>query len=177
MSKKNSLTVYITGVPGTGKSSVAKYLSKELNLMYLEINDLVKKYDLYFGYDINRETLIVDDELLIKKLKQELKSKDRVCITGGIVFEEALFDIIILLHSSIPSLKMRLEARNYDKDKIESNLESEIMNVLYYELHEFNSSDIIFEVINDNRTVKETCSEIISIIKQHRLGIAERTFG
>jgi len=167
MSEKNSLTVYITGVPGTGKTSVAKYISQKLNLKFLEVNDLVKQHDLYFGYDINRDTLIVDDELLIRKLKQEIKSNNRVCIAGGIIFEEGLFDIIILLHSSIPSLKMRFEARSYDEDKIESNLESEIMNVLYYELLEFNPSDIILEVMNDNRTVKETCNEIISIIKQH----------
>ncbi|MHA1443439.1 MAG: hypothetical protein ACTSR4_01635, partial [Candidatus Hodarchaeales archaeon] len=84
------------------------------------------------------------------------------------------FDLIIVLHSSIPVLKRRLEARRYDDDKIESNLESEIMNVLYYELIEFNSSDIIHEVINDNRTVEETCDEILSIIEQHRLSVTER---
>ncbi len=175
MSEKNPLTVYITGVPGTGKTSIAKHLSQELNLKYLEVNDLVMQHDLYFGYDINRDTLIVDDELLIKRVKQEINLNDRICITGGIIFEDVLFDLIIVVHSSIPTLKKRLQARNYHEDKIDSNLEAEIMNVLYYELLELNSSDVIHEVMNDDRTVKETCDEILSIIEQHGLGITERT--
>ena len=175
MSEKNSLIVYITGVPGTGKTSIAKHLSQELNLKYLEVNDLVMQHDLYFGYDINRDTLIVDDELLIKRLKQEIDLNSRICIAGGIIFENAMFDLIIVVHSSIPALRKRFQARSYDEDKIESNLESEIMNVLYYELLEYYSSDIIHEVMNDNRTVKDTCDEILSIIQQHSLGITERT--
>jgi len=174
MSEKNSLILYITGVPGTGKTSIAKHLSQTLALKYLEINDLVKQNDLYYGYDINRDTLIVDDELLIKKLKQEIALNSRICVAGGIIFEDISFDLIIVLHSSIPTLKRRFETRKYDEDKIESNLESEIMNVLYYELLEFNSSDIIHEVMNDKRTVEETCDEIRFLIEQHRLGITER---
>jgi len=173
MVEKNSLILYITGVPGTGKTSIAKHLSQKLALKYLEINDTVKKNGLYYGYDINRDTLIVDDELLIKRLKQEISLNKRMCIAGGIIFENLSFDIIIVLHSSIPKLRRRLEARRYDKEKIESNIESEIMNVLYYELLEFNSSDIIHEVMNDNRTVEETCVEILSIIKKHRFSITE----
>jgi adenylate kinase len=174
MSEKNSFIIYITGVPGTGKTTIAKHLSQKLALKYLEINDLVKQNGLYYGYDINRDTLIVDDELLIKNLKQKIAENNRTCIAGGIIFENFSFDLIIVLHSSIPVLKRRLEARRYDDNKIESNLESEIMNVLYYELIEFNSSDIIHEVINDNRTVEETCDEILSIIEQHRSSVTER---
>ena len=174
MSEKNSFIIYITGVPGTGKTTIAKHLSQKLALKYLEINDLVKQNGLYYGYDINRDTLIVDDELLIKNLKQKIAANNRTCIAGGMIFENFSFDLIIVLHSSIAVLKRRLEARRYDDKKIESNLESEIMNVLYYELIEFNSSDIVHEVINDNRTVEETCSEILSIIEQHRSGITER---
>ncbi len=175
MSEKNLLTIYITGVPGTGKTSIAEQLSQKLTLKYIEINDLVKKKGLYYGYDINRDTLIVDDELLINKLKQEIALNNRLCITGGIIFEDVSFDLIIVLHSSIPTLKGRLEARRYDEEKIESNLESEIMNILYFELLEFNSPDIIHEVMNDNRTVEETCNEILSIIQKHGFGIPERT--
>jgi broad-specificity NMP kinase len=175
MSENNSLITYITGVPGTGKTSIAKQLAQELNLKYLEVNDLVIQHDLYFGYDINRDTLIVDDELLIKRLKQEINLNNRICIAGGMIFENVLFDLIIVVHSSIPTLRKRLLARSYDDDKMESNLESEIMNVIYYELLEYYSSDIIYEVMNDNRTVKETCDEILSIIEQHRLGITKRT--
>ncbi|MHA2053937.1 MAG: adenylate kinase family protein [Candidatus Hodarchaeales archaeon] len=163
--KNNSaLRIYITGTPGTGKSSVAKLLSAKLSLEFLEINDLVVQEGYNLGYDIDRDTTIADDELLNEFLNQKLTTTDRVCIAGGIVLSNTLFNYIIILHSSVSTLRTRLEEREYSKTKVESNIEAEIMNIIYYETLEHFPPEKILEVINDNKSIEKTCSEIISVI-------------
>jgi adenylate kinase len=173
MSDNSVLRIYITGTPGTGKTSVAKNISRNLNLEFLEINDLIVKEGLYLGYDIDRDTLIVDDELLTREFLKELNNKQRICISSGMVLLDLPIDYIIILHSSIPVLRKRLETRKYSDKKIETNLEAEIMNVLFYEFAEFYPPENIYEIQNDGRSIENTCKEIISVIRKHRMSITE----
>ena len=173
LSDKIKIRIYITGTPGTGKTSVAECLAHELNMEYMEINDLVVQEGLFLGYDINKDTLIIDDELLGERLTQKLHSADGVCVAGGVVISNLPFDLIIILHSLIPILRNRLKGRGYSEEKIESNIEAEIMNVLYYELIELYGTDTIFEVNNDNQTIEETCKQIISVIREHHLSVSK----
>ena len=171
MNEKIEAKIYITGTPGTGKTSIAECLAKKMRVEFIEVNTLVIQEGLYIGYDINRDTLIIDDELLGKRMSKILQSNGGVCVSGGVVIPGLPFDQIIILHSSIPTLRDRLKERGYSKEKIESNIEAEIMNVLYYEMTENYKIDQIFEVSNDNQSIEETCKQIQSIIREHHLGI------
>ncbi|UCG00450.1 MAG: adenylate kinase family protein [Candidatus Heimdallarchaeota archaeon] len=165
--------LYITGVTGTGKTSVAKKLSKQLSLDYLEINTLVLEKGFYLGYDINRDSVIIDDELLISHIESIITDKKRLCLVGGIIPLKNVIDLIIVLRCGVNILKQRLTSRNYPKDKIESNLEAEIMNIVYYEAVEFFPGQEIVEIYNDNITIDETCNQIVSIVRQHHPSILE----
>ncbi|MFW9780112.1 MAG: AAA family ATPase, partial [Candidatus Heimdallarchaeota archaeon] len=63
------LRVYITGVTGTGKTTVAERLTQLLNLPFVEINTIVLDEGYYLGYDITRDTVIIDEELLAPHLE------------------------------------------------------------------------------------------------------------
>lgn len=158
------LRIYITGTPGTGKTSVAKLLSEKLSMEFLEINDLILQEGYNLGYDIDRDTTIADDELLRGFLNQKLSSTNRICIAGGVILSNSLFDHVIILHSSIPTLRRRLASRKYSEKKIETNIEAEIMNIIYYETVEGFPAEKVIEITNDNRDVENTCDEIISVI-------------
>ncbi|MHA1993493.1 MAG: adenylate kinase family protein [Candidatus Hodarchaeales archaeon] len=173
MSDSSVLRIYITGTPGTGKTIIAKNLSYNLDLDFLEINDLIIEEGLYLGYDIDRDTLIVDDELLTQNLFKKLKANKKICISSGMVLLGLPIDYIIILHTSISILRKRLESRDYSNEKIESNLEAEIMNILFYEFSEFYPQDIMFEIQNDDRNIEDTCNEIISIIGKHHLRVSK----
>ena len=60
--------IAVTGVPGTGKTTIAKKLAKRLKYHYLDVNKLVSEHKLSEGYDRERTTKIVD----IKKLNRFL---------------------------------------------------------------------------------------------------------
>ncbi|MFW9853880.1 MAG: AAA family ATPase [Candidatus Thorarchaeota archaeon] len=165
-----SLRVYITGVTGTGKTTVAERLSQLLNLPFLEINTIVLDEGYYLGYDITRDTVIIDEELLAPHLEMLVTKQSRIGLVGGIVSLRTPFDLLILLHCQIPILRYRLHARNYSSAKIEANVEAEIMNVLYYDALELLSVKHIIEVSTGDSSVDETCQQIISLGQKYLLG-------
>ncbi|MFX0209647.1 MAG: AAA family ATPase [Candidatus Hodarchaeota archaeon] len=173
MSELSPLRLYITGVTGTGKTTVAQKLTQQLSLDYLEVNTLVLEKGFYLGYDINRDSVIIDDELLIPHIESIVADNKRLCLVGGIIPLKDVFELIIVLRCGIPILKQRLISRNYPKEKIESNLEAEIMNVVYYEAIEFFPEQKVVEVYNDENSIDETCNQISSIVRQHHPGILE----
>ena len=161
------LRMYITGVPATGKSRVAIKLSQQLALNCFEINDIVLNNGFYLGYDINRDTFIIDEDLLIPHLESLITNNRHLCLVGSLFPLGNAIDLIIVLRCPIPALRQRLKERGYEEDKIESNIEAEIMNIIYYDAIEFFSEKIVYEVTNYPNSIDDTCKQIISIIEQH----------
>ena len=116
---------------------MAKKLSKLLALNCLEVNTIVLEKGFYLGYDINRNSVIIDDDLLVPHLELTIANTDRLCLVGGIIPLKSSFDLIIVLRCHIEVLRQRLLARSYPEEKIEENIEAEIMNIIYYEANEF----------------------------------------
>lgn len=161
--------MYITGVPGTGKTSVAEKLCKQLSLEYIEINTIVLDKGLFLGYDIGRDTVIIDEELLIPHMDSLMTTQRRFCIVGGVIPFKTLFNLVIVLRCAIHVLRTRLQARDYPIEKIEANVQAEIMNVMFFDALELISAEKTIEVSNDDHSINETCSQITSVIREHFL--------
>jgi broad-specificity NMP kinase len=43
--------IIVTGTPGTGKTTLAKKLSKKLKYAYIDVNNVIKENKLKEGYD------------------------------------------------------------------------------------------------------------------------------
>lgn len=168
--------IYITGVTGTGKTTVARRLTELLFLNYLEINEVVLEKELFLGYDINRDSLIIDEDLLIPHLESIIADTKRLCLVGGIIPLKGPINLIIVLRCHVNILRKRLKSRKYPEEKIESNIEAEIMNILFYDAIELYSGQSVIEVINDDHSIDETCDRIISIVRQHHPSVLVRSF-
>ncbi len=173
MDRLSPFRLYITGATGTGKTSVAKKLTKLLSLDYLELNTLVLEKGLYLGYDINRDSVIIDEDLLVSYLESIIANKRRLCLVGGVIPLKDPFDLIIVLRSRVDILRQRLLSRDYPEEKIEANIEAEIMNIIYYDALELFSGQHVIEVFNDEYSIDETCNQIISIVRQHHPSVLE----
>ncbi len=66
------LTIIVTGTPGTGKTTLAKAISKEFKLSYVDVNTIIKKYKTSEGFDRKRKSKIVDIKKLNKALIKEI---------------------------------------------------------------------------------------------------------
>jgi|TARA_B100001964_G_C14249320_1_gene609067 adenylate kinase len=66
--------IIITGSVGTGKTTLSKLLARKLNFHYIDVNKIIRKYNISEGYDKKRKTNIVDINKLNKALIKEIKN-------------------------------------------------------------------------------------------------------
>lgn len=130
------MVIVVTGSVGSGKTFIAKKLSKEKNLEYLNINSVVNNYHLSKGYDKKRKCKIVDVEDLVKVLIKIIKeSKKKLIIDGHLshYIPSKYVEKCIITKCDISELKKRLKKRGYSKAKIRENLDAEILDVCLIE--------------------------------------------
>lgn len=135
--------IVVTGIPGTGKTLIAKRISKKKGYKYVDVNKIIKEKNLREKYDKKRRTYEVDikklNRTLIGLIKEEKNKK-----TKGIVIDSHLshylptkyVDLCIVTKCDLKILKRRLEKRGYPKSKTRENLDAEIFDVCLNEAKE-----------------------------------------
>jgi adenylate kinase len=154
------MKILITGVPGSGKTSISKELSKLLKLSYFDVKQIIKE---------NPETIDgkeMDELIINEKLKKVLtKILPKKCIYETHLIEYCpKNDLIIILRVKPLVLKNRLIKRGYSKQKIIDNLEVEIL-------------DYFTQIIKSNKVIEYDCSKgsaKINAYKIKRLVLAKK---
>ncbi|HLD10600.1 MAG TPA: AAA family ATPase [Candidatus Nanoarchaeia archaeon] len=128
--------IAITGIPGTGKTYLAKKIAKHFNYQYINVKKLLKKNNLLINYDFKAKTYNVDvkkmNKLLIALIK---KSKNNLVIDSHLAhyLPKKYVNLCIVCKCDLKELKKRLVKRGYSKQKIRENLDAEIFDVCYIE--------------------------------------------
>ena len=128
--------IAITGIPGTGKTYLAKKIAKHFNYQYINVKKLLKKNNLLINYDFKAKTYNVDvkkmNKLLIALIK---KSKNNLVIDSHLAhyLPKKYVNLCIVCKCDLKELKKRLVKRGYSKQKIMENLDAEIFDVCYIE--------------------------------------------
>ncbi len=157
--------VAISGVPGTGKTTIAKIVkeklkSKGIEFNLINVNELAKKEKLIIGFDEKRNCDIID----ISAFKNLDLNSFKPCIFEGHISHFLNVDVIFVLRCDPIILKKRLKQRGWDKYKILENLESEIIDVISNEALEIHSVDNIYEIRTDKFKKDEIGEAIVEFI-------------
>lgn len=130
----------VTGVAGSGKTYFAKKLAKEKKYKYIDVNKIIKENkDVVSGYDKKLKTKIIDVEKLKKVLAGLIKNSRKNLVIDSHLshyIDKKYVDKVYVVKTGIKILKKRLEKRGYSKDKIEENIEAELMDACYNEAKE-----------------------------------------
>lgn len=170
-------TIFITGTPCTGKTTVSERLADKLGCKLVKINDLAIENDFVLGIDSDKGYKVIDIPALNGKVSEIIKSSDDLIIFEGHLThlcEGA--DEMIVLRARPEILKTRLEGRNYSDAKIRENLEAEAMGVCTAEAYEI-YGDNISEVDASDLSIGEIVDVLSEVIlKNRRVGFGQIDF-
>ena len=119
-------SVFITGTPCTGKTTIASRLNGRL----IKINDLARSHGFIIGRDEEKGYEIIDIDKLSRHIDGMAQDSDDLLIFEGHVAhlcDGADKVIVLRVHPEI--LEKRLAGRNYSQSKIRENLEAEALGV------------------------------------------------
>ncbi|RKF61770.1 Adenylate kinase isoenzyme 6-like protein HBR1 [Golovinomyces cichoracearum] len=160
--------IIITGTPGVGKTSHCEVLAKNTGLKHVSINDIVKEKGCHEGYDSKFKSWIVDEDKLLDSIEDMIKA-------GGCIidwhacdlFPKSWIDLVIVIRVNSTTLYDRLKSRNYSEEKLQENLDVEIMEVILQEARDAYDEEIIIELMSDTTDELDSNIERIeSWIKQ-----------
>ena len=162
----------ITGVPGTGKTTISKLLQEKLNATHIDVTKLAICEKNTQKTDEKRETLIVNMKTLSEKLVFLINKSTKLVIIDGHyspeLIETDLIEKIFVLRRAPWIIKEELEKRGYPKDKILENIEAEILGTCLHDALSHHPEGIVCEVDVTNRSTYYTAEFIKSILEENK---------
>jgi len=154
------MKIAISGTPATGKTSVAIALSKLLGWELIELNQLAEEKELYCGHDEKRDCKIVD----VERVSEEVKKIEKDVVIEAHYAHDISCDVIVILHTNPAELRERMKEKGWSDDKIEENVEAEIMNVCKEEARSSGRPFLDFETTK--KSPEQTAREIQLSLKR-----------
>jgi adenylate kinase len=154
------MIILLTGTPGTGKSTVAKILSRVTNSKLMHINNFATE-EVSLGIDEETGSKVID----IKKLSDKILKlgEDNLIIEGHLSHLLSFGDLVIVLRTNPTTLEERLKEKGFDERKIRENLEAEALDVCLIEGLENHKE--VYEIDTTKKTPEEIVEDIIKIMK------------
>ena len=139
--------IAITGTPGSGKSSLSEILGTDY--VSLEVKELSKEYGcISLSENDNNPSIIDIDELTSILSKDWEKPPTKSILVVGHLSHLLPVDAIIILRCNPLVLESRLKERNWNEEKVVSNVEWEMMGGPWQELLELDNLPNCMELDN-----------------------------
>ncbi len=155
----------VTGVPGTGKTVVARELSKRLKLEYFNVEDIIISQKLYREYDVERESYVIDVDRSIKWFEEN--NRNNAVYEGlalAYIATKKWIDKIIILRCNPYILEERLRRKGFSYSKIRENIASEILDIIPSEVYKnFGNSNTV--QIDNSGDFKVTLEKALKFVR------------
>ncbi len=163
--------IYICGTPGTGKTTLSKYLEK-YGFYIINLPKLLREKKLYLGYDAERDSLIIDEKSLINEIRKIVQESDSEAIAieglGAEILPPDLASMCVVLVCEPKELERRLREKGYSEEKIRENLEAERFSIILGDaLETFGDKVVVYDT--SKLEIKEIVEDILK-----RIGLSKR---
>jgi adenylate kinase len=159
----------ISGSPGTGKTSLAKYLFDIFKIPYISLGDYAIQNNLIIEEDEERDTKVIDENGLIGSIILELEksSSELMTIEGHYadIMPDERIKYAVLLRTNPFELEKRLQKRNYSTNKINENVQAEILSDCGSYLSEKQLDGKILEYDTSEMKIEEIANELARLLK------------
>ena len=156
------MLIGLSGVPSSGKTTLAKRLAERDGFLVYNIFELAKQYDCVgeFDKEMNCHEIFVDK---LGKHVLELSNNDVDILLDGHLSHHIQVDYVIILRLHPTKLANRLKKRDYSKEKIKENIEAECLDVITQEAVQMKRDVIEINVTLMNK--EQVYQEVIAIYK------------
>jgi adenylate kinase len=160
--------IVVTGVPGTGKTTISTLLAAELHAEHIELTRLVKEGGLSQGWDETRATTIAD----MKALRHAIVNIVENC-TGNVIVDghyspevspREETNLVVVLRRAPWFLKEDLQARGYSARKVRENVEAELLGTCLADALAAQDPAKVCEVDTTGETPEETVRFILAAL-------------
>jgi len=160
--------ILITGTPCVGKTSTARKLVIKLDAEYINLTDFAKTNNLILGEDIERQTIIINEEALRRKLKESIlaSTNANVIVDGhyaAAVTSTELVTKVFVLRRNPKELKDFMQYCGFSDAKLYENLSAEILDSCLIEAMQ-NQVGKVCELDVTGKTVEENASDIVEVL-------------
>jgi adenylate kinase len=169
----NKCIILITGTPCTGKTVVAKQLTKKMGADYINLTELANTYNLIVGKDENRKTFVVDEEKMCQKLTEiiDATQKTTIVVDGhyapAVVPKRYVTRVFVLRRNPV-ELRGFMQKRGFADTKIWENLASEILDVCLVEALQEHEKEKVCEMDITGKTVEAVVNEILTFLNKNK---------
>jgi adenylate kinase len=161
--------ILITGTPCVGKTSVARLLSSKLQALCVNLTDLALKEKLIQGKDKQRNSIIVDEDRMKKRLKKLITKSDKenVVVDGHYavnVVPANLVSLVFVLRRDPVELRKLMEQSGFSDKKLHENLASEILDTCLVDALNVVGQRKVCEVNTTGKSVEDVAHEIMLLL-------------
>jgi adenylate kinase len=173
--------ILVTGTPCVGKTSVAHLLATRLDALYVNLTELATSQNLVSGKDEERNSMIVDENRMKRKIRETIKNcdKENIVIDGHYavsVVPKTQVAYVFVLRRDPVELREYMEHCGFSSRKLWENLASEILDVCLVEALNTYENRNVCELNVSGKSVEEVVSQILDILSGHekcRVGIVD----
>jgi adenylate kinase len=164
--------IYITGTPGTGKTTVASALAASTGSRHVDLGKLSVEKGLILRRDPLRKTGVVDLEKLSRFLGKHFQSEKRNLILQAHFSAKLPPKLkpksVLVLRCEPGELAERLKTKGFPAEKISENIWAEILDYCLQEaLHVYGPSRI-HEIDTTGRKVEEVVAEALAVLEERK---------
>jgi adenylate kinase len=169
--------ILIGGTPCTGKSEVAQSLALRLDALLVSLGDIAEHNGCISDYDAFRDSGVIDEDCMVEAIIDLVEEEDEnlLIIEGHYIdlvpSSFVKFAFILRAHPDI--LRERLKLRNYTKQKLDENVEAEVIGVCQMDSLFAFGEEKVYEIdtstISQDEVVETILDTIANLPKPRRI--------
>ncbi|KAJ2233236.1 hypothetical protein GGH97_005934, partial [Coemansia sp. RSA 475] len=134
------------------------------------VGELVKERSLHDGYNEEFDTYWLNEDKVVDEM-EDMLAGGGMCVdfhTCG-MFPERWFDLVVVLRADTDKIYDRLEKRGYKQNKVQENIECEIMQVVLEEAQESYQPEIVMELASNTvEQMEANVEKVAAFVEEFR---------